>query len=91
MLEEIIKKCKCGVFLEVNLYLNYYQSIEEAIEEENLRHSRPEIDKELAERMVKENMYVTLQFYPDTPVGFYRVYGTSLEEVYAKAKKCLSL
>ncbi len=44
---------------------------------------------ELAGRMIKEQMFITLQFYPDTPIGFYKVYGTSLEEVVRKAKECL--
>lgn len=83
-MEEIIKRCKCGVYLSVNEYRDYYDTIEKAIKEEEL-----EIEPELAERMIKENMFISLQFYPNTPIGFYKVFGTSLEEVVNKALECL--
>ena len=88
-MEEIIKKCKCGVYLEINKYRDYYETVEEAIKEENERQTEPEIEKELADRMIKENMFISLQFYPDTPAGFYTVYGTSLDEVIGKAGEIL--
>ena len=89
-MEEIIKKCKCGIYLEINKYRDYYNTIEEAIREENLHDDDKEIEDELAERMIKENMFISLQFYPDTPIGFYKVYGTSLEEVVKKANDILN-
>ena len=82
-MEEIIKKCKCSVTLNVNDYRDCYQTIKEAIEEEN--RNEPIIEPELAERMIKENMFISLQFYPDTPIGFYKVYGTTFKEVVDKA------
>lgn len=85
-MEEIIKKCKCGVYLEVNKYRDYYDTIEEAVAEEKIADD----DIGLAKRMIKENSFVSLQFYPDTPVGFYKVYGTSLDEVIKKALDILS-
>ncbi len=91
-MKEIIERCKCGIYLEVNKHRDYYDTIEEAIIEENDKsNSSPEIEPELAERMIKENMFISLQFYPDTPVGFYKVYGTSLDEVVEKAKQALEL
>lgn len=90
-MKEIIERCKCGIYLEVNRHRDYYDTIEEAITEENERNTEPEIEPELAERMIKENMFISLQFYPDTPVGFYKVYGTSLDEVVEKAKQALEL
>lgn len=86
-MKEIIKKCKCGIYLEVNRYRDYYDTIEVAIVEENSQDEM--IEPELAERMIKENMFISLQFYPDTPIGFYKVYGTSIEEVVKKAKEIL--
>lgn len=88
-MEELIKKCKCGVYLEVNRYRDYYHTIVEAIESENTWNTETVIDTELSNRMMKENMFISLQFYPDTPVGFYKVYGTSLAEVVEKAFECI--
>lgn len=84
-MENIIKKCKCGVYLEANKYRDYYDTIEEAVKEEKVA----EDDAELAERIIKENQLISLQFYPDTPIGFYKVYGTTLEEVIKKAEEIL--
>jgi hypothetical protein len=83
-MKEIIEKCKCGVYLEANKYRDYYDSIEQAVEKEGVE------DKELADRIIKENSLISLQFYPDTPIGFYKVYGTTFDEVVQKAKEVLS-
>lgn len=80
-MEELIKKCKAGVYLEANKYRDYYETIEGAVAEEKIA----EEDKELAERIIKEGQLISLQFYPDTPIGFYKVYGTTFEEVVKKA------
>lgn len=82
-METIIKKCKAGVYLEANKYRDYYETIPEAIEDAN--RDDKTIDDKLAERMIKTNQFISLQFYPDTPIGFYKVYGTSFDEVIEKA------
>jgi hypothetical protein len=92
-MEEIIKKCKCGVFLTVNEHRDYYMTVEDRIAELNQsgdeqKNPDKEIDDELAQRMIKENCIYELQFYPDTPIGSYNVYGTSLDEVVKKALEC---
>lgn len=87
-MEELIKKCKCSVSLEVNKYRDFYQTVQDYLNEKNERGGI-EIEEELGERMIKEQSVYELQFYPDTPIGFYVVYGTSLEEVIAKANECL--
>lgn len=85
------------MYLEVNRYRDYYDTIEEVIVEANQygknagnSDDEPEIEPELAERMIKENMFISLQFYPNTPIGFYKVYGTSIEEVEQKALDILT-
>lgn len=88
-MEEIIQKCKCGIYLSVNQYRDYYQSIEDAVKEERERNSM-DIDDELAARMIAEKSLISLQFYPNTPVGFYIVYGTTLDEVVTKAKSVIN-
>jgi len=34
-MEELIKKCKCGVFLTVNEYRDYYQTVQDWLNEHN--------------------------------------------------------
>ena len=96
-MEEILKRCKCGVYLTVNKHRDVYETAKQAIDEindwgkttGNSDHEK-EIDDELSARMIEKDSIYELQFYPDTPIGFFRVYGTSLDEVVGKAKSCFS-
>lgn len=83
-MEEIVKRCKASVHLEINDHKSVYQTVQDWLNEMNAR-GNPLEDTELAERMIRENCIYELQFYPDTPIGSYTVYGTSLNEVIKKA------
>jgi hypothetical protein len=76
-LEELIKKCKAGVFLYANEHKDYYDGEEFKINEVNSRAlangDDKEIDEELAQRMIKDKIIINLHFYPETPIGFYSV------------------
>ena len=94
-LENIIKRCKCGVYLTVNQNRDVYETVEQRIDEINERdfdnnggheNYEVEIDDELKARLIKTDCIYELQFYPNTPIGFYIVYGENLEEVITKAE-----
>lgn len=85
-MQEIMNACECGVYLESNRHRDYYDSIETAISE-----LKDDVDQETKDRMLKANTIVSLQFYPITPVGFYVVYGTTVDEVITKAKSILKI
>lgn len=89
-IQNIIDRCKCGVYLTVNEHRDVYETVKEKIQEINERNSEPEINETLAKRLIAANCIYELQFYPDTPVGFYIVYGATLDEVIEKAEKCLT-
>lgn len=88
-MEEIIKRCKCGVFLSVNEYRDYYDTITDAVKEHKERNLG-DISSDLEARIIAADTLYELQFYPDTPVGFHVVYGTSLDEVVEGAKVILN-
>ncbi len=81
-LQELINKCKCGVYLTVNRYRDYYDTIEQAVAE-----IKNETDEETKQRILATGQLYELQFYPDTPVGSYRIFGSSLEEVLNRANE----
>jgi hypothetical protein len=89
-MNEILERCKCGVYLEVNKHRDVYETVEEAIDY-ICYQNKDEIDEDTKTRMLETGEIYSLQFYPDTPIGFYVTYGTSLEEVVSKAKSCLGL
>jgi len=88
-MKKIINKCKCSISLGINKHRDYYETAEQYVNNINGRNDREEIEDELKYRMIDTDTIYELQFYPDTPVGFYVVYGTSLDEVINKAKECL--
>lgn len=88
-MDEILKRCKCGVYLTVNKHRDVYETTAKAIADIREWGGADEIDEELEQRMNATGQIYELRFYPDTPISFYRVYGTSLEEVVSKANSCL--
>ena len=97
-MEEVIKQCKAGVYLTVNENRDVYQSVEDRIKEinewdySNNGHDddyEPEINDELANKLIKANCIYELKFYPNSPIGFYIVYGTSLDDVVSQALEIL--
>lgn len=84
-LEDLVARCKGEVGLTVNPHRNAYQSMAEYLSD---REPDLDVRKDLADLLAAPDLY-ELQFYPDTPVGFYLVYGRSLAEVLDLAHRAL--
>lgn len=70
---------KCGLYLEHNAYLDYYDTIEKAHENESdLSLWKDDAAKK---RSLETKEIWVLQWYPNTPIGFYRVAAPTLEEL----------
>jgi hypothetical protein len=76
-LKELLSKCKCGVYLSVNQHRDYYETVEKYFEDEE--EWLEEIDPLVYEKMKQENTIVELQVYPNTPIGFIRIYHYDVE------------
>ena len=68
---------KCGLYLEHNSYRDYYTPLTTAVEEEGEHW----ISEDERAKALESGEIWTLQWYPNTPIGFYRVVGSSLESV----------
>lgn len=77
-------KHDCGLHLTHNQHKDYYETVEKYFE--NPWMERSDVSEEEKQRMIDTNEIWELQWYPDTPVGFYKVIGATLEEVLTKAK-----
>lgn len=92
-MDELIKKCKCGIYLEINEHKDSYTQIEKAIKNINeigiLNGEKETISEKLAKEMVEKDRIISLQFYPDTPIGSYQIYGTEYREVIKEALEIL--
>lgn len=80
--EELVARCKASVTLTVNGHRDMYETPEEFIRDAS------DVAPETLERFKAGADVYELQFYPHTPVGFYRVWGTTLAEVLTQAEAC---
>ena len=86
----LLSRCKCGVHIQVNAHRDYYEPAK--VHLENAEMGEPgslNIPSEVREIMEKTNTVVSVVFYPDTPVGFYRIYHYDLETAIDLALSCL--
>lgn len=78
---------KCGLYLTHNEHKDYYQTAEQAIKELEERDNMS-IDwatPTSRQRCIDTNEIWSLQWYPNTPVGFNIIHGATLEEVIEAA------
>jgi len=73
-LNELIKKTKCSVTIEINSHKETYSTISDYIEREF-----SELSDEVFNKMVELDSCICLSVYPDTPIGFYVIYHYDLE------------
>lgn len=83
-LQDVIERCVCEVMLTARTHMNYHQSFAEFIEETEAARDEKFTD-EFKAKAVEQNYLIELQFHPDTPVGFYCVYGLTVDDCVAEA------
>lgn len=74
-------KHDCGLYLEHNKYKDYYEPIDKAVESE----SGDWISYEEQQKATETGEIWTLQWYPDTPIGFCRMAASSLNALLEAA------
>jgi len=72
---------KCGLYLTHNAYKDVHQSIEKAVADIDAETTTTWISLEERERSLASGDIWDLQWYPNTPVGFYRRIASTLEAV----------
>jgi len=78
-LNELIKLCKCGIYLNINTHRDEYKTVEEYFESPIYKEDLDDMPAELFNKMKELDTIIELQFYPTTPVGFYKIYHYDLE------------
>ena len=91
-LKELLSKCEASVSITVNQHRDYYQSVEEHIEEQALIDEEliDEIGKEVYEEMKKTNTIIEIQAYPDTPIGSYRLFHYDIDKAIDIMLSCVN-
>jgi len=87
---KLISMCRCGVYLTVNQHRDYYETAAQKLEESEGYECPPEIDEIVKQKMIGTNTIITIQFYPDTPIGSYEIWHYDLELALNEAIECLT-
>jgi molybdopterin-guanine dinucleotide biosynthesis protein A len=95
LLLKIIARCKASVTLTVNDHICSHQSVAEEIETylstgPDRLSSFLEGQKTIEECIEKDTL-LCLDFYPDTPGGFYTIYHWDLEAILKEACEILEI
>ncbi len=88
-LKMLLERCKCSVSVEVNRHRDYYSNAADFIGEAELYECPPEIAPEVRQTMIETDTVVVIQFYPDTPIGFYGIWHFDLDEALNQALECI--
>ena len=75
-LKKLISRCKCGVFVSINEHRNYYESVKEYMSDFEDRH---DVDPDVMKIMMETNTIIDLHYYPNTPVGFTKIYHYDID------------
>lgn len=90
-LNKLIQRCKCGIYLKINVHRDHYETVEKYFKSNPFNEEYLEdIDSNVYNKMKEQNIIIELQFYPDTPIGFYKVYHYDLEMAIDKALSSLN-
>jgi len=81
-LNKLISLCKASITIEINDHKTYYQTVREwALDMINRMEIQPDdIPPEIFAEMEKRDTVISIHFYPDTPVGFYRIFHYDMDE-----------
>lgn len=81
-------KHKCGLYLTHNAHKDSYYTVAQWIEFYDIDDDDWVSVEEKAKAIETDSMW-ELQWYPDNPVGFYRVFASSLDALKEYCKKHL--
>jgi hypothetical protein len=83
----LLARCKCGVYLEVNNHRDFYQSVKDYLDEQcaNGLYTIEEIGSDYIKAMIEKNTIIELQFYPHTPMSFYKLFDHDLGSILDRA------
>jgi len=91
-LSKLLQNCKCGIYLHINVHRNYYETVEQYFRDNpRIEKDLDNIDSDVYEKMKETNTIIELQYYPNTPIRFYKVYHYDLEKAIDEALASLNV
>jgi len=76
---------KAGMYLTHNQHKDYYETVAQHIEEYVNIEKHDFVSEEDYQKCIDTDELWELQWYPETPIGFHKVNGSTLEIVLKRA------
>ena len=83
-LTALTARCRASVTVSMNPHRDYYETPEVYIKGRDGEVSSDELSE-----MVRTDTLIELQFYPDTPIGFFLLFGLDLDALLDEALEIL--
>lgn len=91
-LKTLIQHCKFGVHLTINLHRDYHETVEQHFKSNPINEDYlTDIDEDVYAKMKELNTIISLQYYPDSPSGFYIVHHYDVERAIDEALTSLHI
>ncbi len=90
-LKLLMSKCKCSVTLMINDHRDNYDTAEQALKDDQDRQQLIEVTPDVKQMMIWTDTIISLQFYPDTPIGSYSIYHYDLDACLDQALECFDI
>lgn len=84
-LKELLAHCKCAISIEINEHRNDYRTAKDAIQEAEDAGWMRDVSPDIRAAMILADQIVSIQFYPDTPIGFYVVWHHDIDAALDEA------
>jgi hypothetical protein len=79
-LKELFELCDASVHINYNENRDLYLTVEQFLNDQERFHAADlGIDPDVRKVMADTNQMITIQAYPNTPIGFYVIYHWDLE------------
>jgi hypothetical protein len=79
---------KCGLYLNHNEHRDVRVPLADFIEDDDALRDYAFASEEAKQVSIARDELWTLQWYPETPIGSYKVAAPTLEELLARAEEC---
>lgn len=87
-LKKLMALCKASITLSINEHKNNYMSVASYLAD--LMELNPgEVSNNMVQAIIAADKIIELQFYPDTPVGFYNIIDCDLDSAIDRALECV--
>jgi len=78
----VLPEHKCSLTISHNKHKDYYESLEDYYYD-----VKDEIGLALYKECIEEDSIWEMQWYPETPIGFYIIYSTTFEGLFSEYQR----